>query len=250
MIRTNIIFLILLNTLHILNAQSIDRMVIGSMGDASTSGGQDYSTFVGEAVVGSDFTTIPILTIGMEQPLTPVLLEADFINVSANRGQNGINVEWEFPVHPNTDRFLVEKSTNGADFQFIGTKGGQSFGSLYVYEDKKEEFNQPQIIFYRITRIDLSGKATKSPVVRLLLSNEALIHFDVYPNPFDDVLNIEANGQATEFELRLIDSQGKICWEGKGNDKMKLNGSLLAKGCYYLLVKGSNFHHFELVQKK
>jgi hypothetical protein len=84
------------------------------------------------------------------------------------------------------------------------------------------------------------------------LSNEKMSNLKIYPNPVNDILNIELpldNGEL--FNLQFFDATGRKLMERKITDNTNINVSNLSAGCYYLKATQENFSGFyKVVVKK
>lgn len=86
----------------------------------------------------------------------------------------------------------------------------------------------------------------------ILPSNELAMHLRVYPNPADDILNIElpANNNKA-FTVQLCDATGRKLIERNTIDNFNMNVSDLSAGCYYLKATTENFSgYYKVVIKK
>lgn len=110
--------------------------------------------------------------------------------LSAYRTVEGIQVDWGTSAEINSDRFEIERSTDGTHFSRIGdvkAKGKSSVFSLYNFVDKHPAVGTN---FYRIRAIDLSGKPSFSKVVSAKYDLSQLL---IYPNPVVNTVNIQTN---------------------------------------------------------
>lgn len=84
------------------------------------------------------------------------------------------------------------------------------------------------------------------------LSNERMSDLKIYPNPVNDILNIELpldNGEL--FNLQFFDATGRKLMVRKITDNTNINVSNLSAGCYYLKATQENFSGFyKVVVKK
>lgn len=98
---------------------------------------------------------------------------------------------------------------------------------------------------YNVTIIDAigctsSGSATVNNVSGI---DESSIAIKIYPNPANNFVNIEAEGN---FTYSLIDISGKTVLRGNGNDKTQLNLDGLQRGAYFIQI---NANGTEITQK-
>lgn len=84
------------------------------------------------------------------------------------------------------------------------------------------------------------------------LSNEKMSNLKIYPNPVNDILNIELPLDNSElFNLQFFDATGRKLMERKITDNTSINVSNFSAGCYYLKATQENFSCFyKVVVKK
>ncbi|MCS6833380.1 MAG: T9SS type A sorting domain-containing protein [Flammeovirgaceae bacterium] len=114
---------------------------------------------------------------GGQQPL-PVIL----VSFSAKVAGNAVKLFWQTAKEYNNERFEIERSSNGMDFEKIGEVKGAGTTNLltnYVFVDEKP-FNN--LSYYRLKQIDTDGHYEYSRVVFVNLNEKAEIK-GIYPNP-------------------------------------------------------------------
>lgn len=68
---------------------------------------------------------------------------------------------------------------------------------------------------------------------------EAELSFEVYPNPFEDNLEITTQSKE-EYAYTIVDANGRLVMNGKAQGNTLINLEFLEKGIYYLRLEGSN----------
>jgi hypothetical protein len=148
---------------------------------------------------------------------------------------NSVQLSWETVNEINNDYFEVERSANGTDFGAIGKvpgTGTSTVGHSYSFSDShpREGTN-----FYRLRQVDLDGKASYSPVITVIVTNDKL--FAIGPNPAREVLTVEMGGTlAADGMFRILDLQGKVLKviHANQNNTQQVFVSGLAAGTYVL----------------
>ncbi|MBX3238783.1 MAG: T9SS type A sorting domain-containing protein [Chitinophagaceae bacterium] len=134
---------------------------------------------------GSKLTgTIPANTITTALAVGSITtaLPVEFISFTARKENCSALLEWKTGMEQNNSHFLVQRSTNGRDFETIGTihsKGNSTIVREYRYTDA----TAPQgTTYYRITQVDFDGKnkSTEIKSLRMDCNNRVL---KAYPNP-------------------------------------------------------------------
>jgi hypothetical protein len=189
-------------------------------------------------------------------PVPITLLNFDAVAKGTN-----VLATWVTATEINNDYFVVERSTDGINFEQVGTRkgAGNSSNTLYYSMTDLEPF--AGVSYYRLRQVDFDGQQSESQLVAVnFLDNNVLT---VYPNPAnnsDSYLSYEFNAFGDGMvHLEVIDMLGKVVMAEnvnalKGNNVFKghdgLNISFLPHGVYILQVKPVNNEIIEPMQKR
>ncbi len=156
---------------------------------------------------------------------------------------NGIKniINWVTATEINNDRFEIERTVNGKDFERIGTIKGAGNSSQNLYYEFID--NMPiKFCAYRIKQIDHDDKFEYSPIVMPKIGTElsGKPEMVVYPNPANstDIVIIDLKGtELLENKIQITDLYGKVVYEANSQE---LNNFLeiqnLPTGLYTILV--------------
>lgn len=116
---------------------------------------------------------------------------------------------WSTATEINSDKFILERSLNGLDYEVIDeiAAAGQSSSPIeYSYLDRVVEQDDP--IYYRLRQIDLDGNEHLfGPIsLRRVLNNEITL----YPNPVVDKVFIEFPKNKPVKSWQIYDAMGKL----------------------------------------
>jgi hypothetical protein len=218
-----------------------------------------YFTFVPNAGFTGDYTsfTYQVCDYGYNilcsQEATvmvsfPSTLPVEVSDLQANYGNNGVTVKWITNAESNSDRFEIERSTDGIRFQRAGTVkalGNSSTKHAYVFEDQvSETLTRKNDLFYRLKQVDRDGRSTYSKVLVVrVFKTKTLQTVSVTPNPAvnDIKVNMQLNEHAyVVIKLRAINGEEiirKSVKGFKGDNSFHLEGSeKIKKGVYMLEV--------------
>lgn len=160
---------------------------------------------------------------------------------SVAKEEEKVLLKWSTEVEIATDRFVVERSQTGKDFEAIAelsAEGSSSIGRMYVFEDQHPIIGDN---FYRLKIIDLDGSFNYSNIRRMRVkSGETIV--TVYPNPAVSRERItvkwlpRANEESTY--LNIVDMNGqnlhrKIIFEGTNYVRLPY----LLDGVYYIIIE-------------
>jgi hypothetical protein len=138
------------------------------------------------------------------------VLPVTIVGLKARCIGNAVAVEWTTQVEQNTERFVVQHSTNGSDFTAIGwlAAAGNSLGNIdYAL---RHESPVDGINYYRLEQVDRDGTRTLSNVVAVELKRGANILLP-RPNPATTTVQVDIPGGLTgAFEFRITDAAGRL----------------------------------------
>jgi len=169
-------------------------------------------------------------TIGSPSAALPILLSS--FNVSCNN--NGAQLIWETAWEQNNDKFIVEKSTEAAQWKEIAVISARNMPSDYKFSDA-EAGNA----YYRLKQVDKDGTFTYSKTLRSSCAI-ASITLLIYPNPVTDhtdlVFQSDKNFSAM---VQVYSTTGQLVKNiavqaQRGQNKIRINLPGLMKGTYVL----------------
>src|ERR1035437_1633763 len=175
------------------------------------------------------------------QSILPVEL-ASFTSIS---GGKEIILNWETKTELNSEKFIIERSSDNKNFQICGEVRGQGSSlssSLYTYTDKNVE---PGIYYYRLKMTDMDGTYKYSNVteVKVEIPGRWLLSQN-YPNPFNPTTLIAYSvSYESRVGLKIFNSLGEKVGEfdegmrEPGYYELKFNGAGLPSGVYYYRMK-------------
>jgi hypothetical protein len=164
--------------------------------------------------------------------------------------QNGCNsvLQWKTSFEQNLNYFGIEYSTDGSNFQTIGSVKASDFltGSSYLYPVPPSGV----IGYYRLRMTDYDGDYKLSNIVSInpCYNNTS---WSVAPNPINRGDNLmitiySADNNSKQSIIEVFDSYGnKILQQSaglsQGNNMLPLNTSKMASGVYLIrLIDGNN----------
>ncbi len=162
--------------------------------------------------------------------------------VKAYQIGKGIQVQWRGYNEINMRGYDVERSTNGASFNKIGTqaaKGGATENNYNLLDAAP----LPGDNFYRIKAIGKDGTAQYSGIVKVSINTNS--DMVVYPNPVGNkVINVQLdNVEAGNYSLIVYSVAGqklytRVFTHSGGTAGIGINMQGMAKGAYWLVLKG------------
>jgi hypothetical protein len=150
-----------------------------------------------------------------------------------------VEVRWSTETETNSERFIVERSVDGTNYQQLSSvpaAGDTNLPQEYRFLDEgaQEGFN-----YYRIKQLDFSGQSTYSSVVSALVTmlrdGEALTV--LYPNPGRDEVYFS---RPASYELFGV--QGQRLSSGVVEGSLDVSG--LPAGQYLVRLDGGKLHRW------
>lgn len=160
----------------------------------------------------------------------PVTLTA----FTANKEENSARLEWSTVAESNSDRFEIERSSTGKQWEKIGAVKAaleSSALSKYSFIDFGPLDGQN---LYRLKMIDMDGTFAYSRIVSLDFKNATPLM--VYPNPASDNVFINSPSEQPIASIELFDQSGKRRTQGIPADK-SINVQNLDSGIYTIRIQ-------------
>ncbi len=146
------------------------------------------------------------------------------------------NLQWITASERNAKEFIVEKSTNGKEFNAIGTVAAKNSAvkSNYTFDDAQlsEDIN-----YYRLKMMDFDGSYKYSPVVAIKLGGKGVKGLSVFPNPVANTLTIDHTAAADDATIRIFSLAGSSIIQynvAKNATQTSVDASQLPAGQYFI----------------
>ncbi len=122
---------------------------------------------------------------------------------------NVVKLFWETASEINNDYFLIEKSSNGIDFNELSKvagKGNSSYSEQYTFVD---ESPIKGTTYYRLKQVDFDNTHTYSDLISVTANHLSLIPLKVFPVPSRDRTMLTFNSDDVKsVTLEIYDFQG------------------------------------------
>jgi len=138
---------------------------------------------------------------------------------------------WKTTSELNSDHIEIEKSTDNSNWKQIGVvlaKPKSSETNEYHFTDPTSSAG---INYYRLKLVDKNGSFTYSTI--LTLSHNELKEPLLYPNPANDLIELNASFQLNDMNWSIYSAIGTLVESGIGA-KNGISISALKNGVYYL----------------
>ena len=185
-----------------------------------------YYILIGNYSSGTSPGTFPISI------STPLSIKLD--NIKATNQGDVNRVEWNTLSEERSDRFELERSTDGREFVKIHEQNANGVSSKYSYID-----NSPVkgINHYRLKMLTATGEVEYSKVVTAVVNGKDAFVVRAYPNPItDNKLTVEVTGTMNNNPTILVtDITGKVVKSvNVVNSKTDVDMTGLSSGVYFV----------------
>ena len=152
------------------------------------------------------------------------------------RAGRDVEVQWSTASETNNEYFVIERSTDGYDWEARGTIPG-SGNSTNLLEYDFTDLNEERITtYYRLKQVDFDGEYSYSDVVAVGPANiSSQAELLAYPNPSKGRFNVQSVKGLQSINLydlngRLIMNMNGTC----GDNGFSKEFSVTQKGTYFL----------------
>lgn len=193
-------------------------------------------------------------TFGESYPLLPV----ELISFTVQPLDSDILLNWQTATEINNDKFIVERSIDGINFEAIGeVEGNGTTSELHDYSFLDDNVVMGITYYYRLKQVDFDGAYDYTIILSATIEIENQSQFeigDLYPNPAGEFTNVpmlipsKFEGEANVQVYSVI---GKLVHESKldlieGSNVYTLDISEIPDGNYIINFEAA----FGLVTKK
>ena len=182
-------------------------------------------------------------------------LPVELINFNAKRGSTGeVLLNWATANEQNSSHFEIEKQVPGDTFRRIGEVASAGNSTVTLSYDFVDRTVMAPTVYYRLRQVDLDGSFSYSRVVEVNFDN-LTTQFAIYPNPVEDILNVEATQtEAGTVKFELSDLNGRVLRRGNwdtttGNLQVEVTSQ--STGIYHLTIENeTGIRYTQKVLKK
>ena len=143
-------------------------------------------------------------------PTCNTVLNTGFASIKATHLSGANKVEWQSNYEHDAASFLVERSSNGSDFQTIGLVNGLGSnpqGHSYTYMDENPYL---PLSYYRITYRDQNGAESTSEVIMVSSTGQGVGITGLSTDEQGLTLNLFSESSSAEVKIEIVDLAGRV----------------------------------------
>ncbi len=166
----------------------------------------------------------------------PITLKSFRVNAASS----SVLLVWETAEEKNNDYFLIERSTDGVDFEIVSERipgsGNSEYSSRYTWTDPTPAAG---INYYRLKQVDLDGTVYYHGI-RSAKIEQGAFETRVFPNPVSEMLSIRFSGEETST-ISIMDMTGRQVFSAvapEGLQTVEMDLSVLPSGNYMMNISG------------
>ncbi len=152
-----------------------------------------------------------------------------------------VTLTWATASEKANDRFEVSRSTNGVNFEKLGTvKAAGTTSAKTDYNFVDATVNAAGLVYYRLSNVDANGKVENSKVIAVYTGNSDKLEVSAVLS--GDVYTVRTNSNDDNgLTVRLSDIAGRVISEQKfasveGANEYQVSAANLNSGIYFLTV--------------
>ncbi|MCC2546660.1 T9SS type A sorting domain-containing protein [Hymenobacter sp. BT175] len=158
-------------------------------------------------------------------------LPVTLTSLTAEAKAAGVLVAWATASEKNNDRYEVQRSQNGREFQTVGTVKGSGTTSVAQRYSFVDETAPAGTLYYRLRQVDADGTVALSGIA---IVKKGAVEATVYPNPAHGFVNLQAGAESVQW--RLLNLQGRSVQQGTATGETRIELQSLPAGTYMLEI--------------
>lgn len=205
--------------------------------DITNAPGVAYRVEVTYEVAEPQFTVFDDLSVGAAAPAP---LPVTFMGMLANKVDNGVQVKWDVGDEVNVQEYQLEKSTDGASFNTVGTIAS-NHKNVYSLTDRT--VSKSPSVYYRVKSVDLDGRFKYSGIIRVKNGSSYSDAVTIYPLPARNQITISHNQLGNRAKLVISTMDGKVMkvvTPGVGVSNTMVDISSFGSGMYLVRLDDGN----------
>jgi hypothetical protein len=177
-------------------------------------------------------------TIGNNNSALPIILSS----FNSLCKETGANLLWTTEFEQNSEKFIIEKSTDALNWKEIGVIDAKGNPSNYQFQDA-----EAGKVYYRLKQVDRDGSFTYSKILASDCEVKS-ITLMLYPNPAVDYTELVFNStEQFNTNIQVFANNGQLVQNiqasvQKGLNKIRINTIQFTSGTYIIKVNSNKLN--------
>ncbi len=194
------------------------------------------------SITSATVTNFSPFTLGSTTSANPLPILINSFDVALVN--NEALIKWSAVEEAHHDRYLVQRSTDGVDWNTISVKKPHQYDDLdydlKFYSERDADLVSGWI-YYRILDVCKRDIPESTSIEAIYVSDESTNSAQIFPNPAQKEFSVMHGPE--EQSINLFDAQGKLLQsqrtvEGQRQTKMQVSDLHLNPGIYFLQLEG------------
>lgn len=179
--------------------------------DHSTAGG--ISAGNKGSIITTSISDKAVYTFGtIDKASNPLPIE--LLSFDAIAEGNNVLVDWKTASEENNEYFIVERSKDGINSEFVGRIEGAGNSNQILTYSIVDENPYNGISYYRLAQYDYDGKSESFSWVAVHVENKEVASVQIYPNPLTtNSLNLDFQNFEGQTMITIYDFSGRKIME-------------------------------------
>ncbi|MEM6965279.1 MAG: acetylxylan esterase [Bacteroidota bacterium] len=145
--------------------------------------------------------------------ISTLIAQPEVLDFNAVQADRSVQLGWVTNTEVSNDYFIVEKSSDGVDFQTLMTTESERDAAGYYFYDGVDDAPDYGKNYYRLLRVEKDGTASYSNIKEVTF-NIDIDDFAIYPNPANDRIFVNLKPFAgREIQMQIFDARGVLMEE-------------------------------------
>lgn len=147
----------------------------------------------------------------------PNVLPIELASFVAKPVENHIQLDWTVLSAANVEKYVLERSVDGINFQYLSEKTAVSNHQQSIaYTTDDYDVDKDIMYYYRLKTMDWDGKFDYSNTVSAILLSEGNLALNIFPNPAKDKLYIRViDAKNSLIPFFISDISGRTVLKGE-----------------------------------
>ncbi|TGD79721.1 T9SS type A sorting domain-containing protein [Hymenobacter wooponensis] len=189
---------------------------------------------------------VPTVIEGIIAPGTP--LPVTLVSFTAKLRNKQVALDWKTATEKNNGMFYVERSQDARTYTSILSRAGQGSTEKATSYSAIDAAPLAGTSYYRLKQVDFDGTTSYSSPVAV--TNAGSAEVSMYPNPAEDILNIQLAGSTEGVRATITDLSGRVIRTEVLRADGQLNVRDLRNGTYLVTVGEGNAKITQRIVKK